>query len=190
MSNDTDAKFAAKLGLSDLLLLGGSGALLRFALSAAMRSWAIPPRSGAFWGLALASLALALIVAWQLFRIWRRRDSWALYLGAALLFILLYKAGNNRPELAVVELPLAILMLLPAGILVWAFLRQVRRADELERRILFEALAFAFVIEFTAATVYAFLEGLDVPRPPSILWAFLLVMSWAVGLGIFSRRYE
>ena len=34
------------------------------------------------------------------------------------------------------------------------------------------------------------LEGLDVPRPPSILWASLLVLSSAIGLGIFSRRYE
>ena len=40
------------------------------------------------------------------------------------------------------------------------------------------------------AIVYAFLEGLDVPRPPSILWASLLVISWAVGLGLFAQRYE
>jgi hypothetical protein len=31
---------------------------------------------------------------------------------------------------------------------------------------------------------------MDVPRPPSILWASLLVMSWAAGLGIFQRRYQ
>ena len=190
METDINAKSHAKLSLLDLLMLGGSGALLRLAMSASMHAWATHPRSPAAWGLTLASLALALSLVWQLLRIWRRRDSWALYLGAALLFVLLYKAGNNRPDLVPIELPLAILTLLPAGLLIWAFLRQVRQADELERRILFQALALAFVVEFIVAIVYAFLEGLDVPRPPSILWASLLVLSWAVGLGIFSRRYE
>jgi len=190
VETDINAKSPPKLSLLDLLLLGGSGALLRLATSSAMRAWALRPRTAATWGLTLVSLALALSIVLQLLRIWRRRDSWALYLGAALLFVLLYKAGNNRPELAPIELPLAILMLLPAGLLIWAFVRHVRRADELERRILFQALAFAFVVEFAVAIGYAFLEGFDVPRPPSILWASLLVMSWAVGLGIFSRRYE
>ena len=190
MKTDNGAKSPAKLTLLDLLALGVFGALLRLAASAAMRAWAIRAHPGAAWGLTLASLALALFLVWQLLRIWRRRDSWVLYLGAALLFVLLYKAGNNRPEIAPIELPLAILMLLPAGLLVWAFVRQVRQADELERRILFQALALAFVVEFAAAIGYAFLEGLDAPRPPSIMWAALLVMSWAVGLGIFSRRYE
>src|ERR1700687_3890877 len=180
METDINAKSHAKLSFLDLLMLGGSGALLRLAMSASMRAWATRPRSPAAWGLTLASLVLALSLVWQLLRIWRRRDSWALYLGAALLFVLLYKAGNTRPDLAPIELPLAILMLLPAGLLIWAFLRQVRQADELERRILLQALALAFVVEFIVAIVYAFLEGLDVPRPPSILWASLLVLLWAV----------
>lgn len=191
MSTDTSSKSSAKLSLLDLLLLGATGAPLRVAISAAMRAWTIQPRSAAVWALVAASLALTLVLLWQLLRIWRRRDSWVLYLGAALLFILFYKTGGNRPELAPLEPPLAILLLMPAGLLVWAFLRQIRRADELERRILFEALAFAFVVQFAVAIAYASLEGLvDVGRPPSILWAFLLVLSWAVGLGIFSRRYE
>jgi len=190
MLHDTTGEHPKKVSLLDLLLLGAAGFLLRLALSAAMGAWTKAPLSTGVWALAAASLALTLLLLWQLLRIWRRRDSWALYLGAALLLILFYKTGKYRPELAAIELPLAILLLLPAGLLVWAFLRQVCRADELERHILFRALTFAFVVEFTVAIAYAFLEGLDIPRPPSILWASLLVMSWAVGLGIFSRRYE
>ncbi len=190
MPDDIHSKTPAKLSLLHLLLLGATGVLLRVLLSAAMRARAVPTRSAALWGLGFASLVLALLLFWQLLRIWRRRDSWTLYLGAALLLILFYTAGKYRPELAAIELPLAILLLLPARLLVWAFLRQIRQADELERRILFQALAFAFVVEFTVAIAYAFLEDLDVPRPPSILWALLLVMSWAVGLGVASRRYE
>ncbi len=101
-----------------------------------------------------------------------------------------YKAGRNRPEISAFELPLAILLLVPAAILIWAFIRSIRRADELQRKILFEALALAFIVQFATAIVYAFLEGLDVRRPPSILWASLLVISWSVGLAIASRRYE
>ena len=190
MTSDIDSKSSGKLALWHLLALAAAGALLRFSLSAAMRARATQPRGSALWALVAASVALTLLLLWQLLAIWRRRDSWALYLGAALLCIVFYKAGRYRPELAPIELPLAILLLAPAALLVWAFVRQVRRADELERRILFQALAFAFVVEFSVAIVYAFLEGLDVPRPPSILWASLLILSWAVGLGIFQRRYE
>ncbi|HEY2798923.1 MAG TPA: hypothetical protein VGK26_13620 [Thermoanaerobaculia bacterium] len=191
MPNDTNAKIPAKIALPHLLALAATGVLLRLALSAGMRAWAAQPRSAipVLWA-GTTVLALTLLLLWQLRVIWKRRDSWALYLGAALLLILFYKAGNNRPELSPVEIPLAILLLLPAGLLVWAFVRQVRQADELERRILLQALAFAFVVEFTVAIAYALLEGMDVARPPSILWASLLVMSWAVGLGIFHRRYE
>ena len=195
MPHDTMSKSPQKIALAQLLALAASGLLLRLALSATLRAWpqSAPPRAGIAgiaWMLAASSLALALLLLWQLLRIWHSRDSWALYLGAALLFILFYKTGKYRPELSPVELPLAILLLLPAGLLVWAFLRQIRQADELQRRILLQALAFAFVVEFSVAIVYAFLEGLDVPRPPSILWASLLVISWAVGLGLFARRYE
>ncbi|HEY1252381.1 MAG TPA: hypothetical protein VGH97_14460 [Thermoanaerobaculia bacterium] len=183
-------KSPAKITLWHLFLLAATGAFLRLALSAAMRAWVLHPRPTSAVVLAAASLTLAVLLLAQLRLIWRRRESWALYLGAALLFILFYKIADNRPELSPIELPLAILLLLPAGLLVWTFVRQIRGADELERRILFQALAFAFVVEFSVAIVYALLEGVDVPRPPSILWASLLVMSWAVGLGIFHRRYQ
>lgn len=114
----------------------------------------------------------------------------ALYLAAATLFVLLtglVKLSSRVPSL---ELPIAAVGLAPAALLVWALVGNIRRADELERRILLEALAIAFVVEFTVAIVYAFLEGLGVSRPPSILWASLLVISWSVGLAIRSAHYE
>jgi hypothetical protein len=114
-----------------------------------------------------------------------------LYLAASLLFILLslvVKLSSRVPSS--LELPLAAAGLTPAAFLVWALVGQVRRADELERRILLEALAIAFVVEFTVAIVYAFLEGLGVARPPSILWASLLVISWSVGLVLRATHYE
>jgi hypothetical protein len=160
----------AKIALLDLAVLCVAGLALRLLLSASFRLQAF--------------VILAVFV-----RIWRRQD-WTFYLAAAFLFLFLYKFGGNRPELSSLELPLAIFALLPAGLLVWALLKKIRQADELERRILSEALVFAFVVEFSVAIVYAFLEGLGLRRPPSILWASLLVISWSVGLAISARSYE
>lgn len=190
MNDDTSARRPTRTGLLDLCLLTLAGTALRLFLSAALRAHAVSP-SAAAWGLAAASALAALAVLWQFFRIWRRREDWTLSLAAGLLFIVFYKAGHNRPELSAFELPLAVLLLAPAAILIWAFIRSIRRADELQRKILLEALAIAFVVQFATAIVYAFLEGPDVHRrPPSILWASLLVISWSVGLAIASRRYE
>jgi hypothetical protein len=173
----------------DLLVIALAGTALRLTLSASMRLAATKPGAPILWMLWLATGGLALLLVWQFLHLWRRRESWALYLGAALLFVLTYRLGNRRPEIAPLELPLAILLLAPAALLIWAFVRQVRGADELQRRILLEALAIAFAVEFTAAIAFALLESFDVPRPPSVLWAALLVMSWSVGLAVASRRY-
>ncbi len=43
------------------------------------------------------------------------------------------------------------------------------------------ALALAFVVELAAAIAFAL-------RPPSVMWAALLAISWSAGLAIFSRR--
>jgi len=178
------------LVVSYLALLAAGGIALRLLLSAALRRQATSPGSPLVWVFGAAAVAAAGVVLWAFVRVWRRRDNWPLYLGASLLFILLYKLGKFRPELASLELPLAIFALAPAAVLVWAFVRQVRGADELQRQILFEALAISFVVEFAVAIVYALLEGLGIPRPPSIFWASLLVISWSVGLAIRSARYE
>lgn len=190
MTDIANTKRPTKTEFLDLLLLALGGAALRLLLSAAMRARASSPSSAATWGFAAAAVVAALAVLWQFFRIWRRREDWTLYFAAGLLFILFYRVGRNRPELSALELPLAVLLLVPAALLIWAFVRSIRRADELQRRILFEALALAFIVQLAASIVFAFLEGLDVRRPPSILWASLLVISWSVGLAIASRRYE
>jgi hypothetical protein len=181
----------AKIALLDLAVLCVAGIALRLLLSASLRLHAANP--SALLPLAasvLGAVVAAFVILAVFVRIWRRRQDWTFYLAAAFLFLFLYKFGGNRPELSSLELPLAIFALLPAGLLVWALLKKIRQADELERRILSEALVFAFVVEFSVAIVYAFLEGLGLRRPPSILWASLLVISWSVGLAISARRYE
>lgn len=174
----------------DLTVVCLAGIGLRLLLPQAMRLHAESPASLTAWGLALAAALAAAALLWAFIRVFRRREDWALYLGAAVLFILLYKVGKNRPEISSLELPLAIFSLAPAGLLAWAFVRRIRQADELGRHILYEALAVSFVVQFVAMVIYAFLEGLGLARPPSILWALLLLTSWSVGLAVSSWRYQ
>jgi hypothetical protein len=99
-----------------------------------------------------------------------------------------WKGTPEQPAAA--EIALGLLPLAPAALIVWAFFRMLRQADELQRRILHQALAFAFAVTFSAAFAWAFLEGLGLPRVPAVAWCSLLVISWALGLAIFSKRYE
>ena|SRR5262245_15348336 len=123
-------------------------------------------------------------------RVVRFQKNRVLYLGAAVLFVLFYVLGRFAADLPAPDLLIAIGGLTPTILLVWAFLRHIRRADDLQRRILLKTLAVSFVIVFTVAIVYSFLEGLGVPRPPSVIWASLLVISWTVCIAISARRYE
>jgi hypothetical protein len=118
------------------------------------------------------------------------RKNQALYLGAFVLFVLFYVLGRFAADLPSVDLLIAIGGLTPAVLLVWAFLRHIRRTTDLQARLLLKTLSASFAVVFTAAIIYAFLEGLGVPRPPSVLWASLLVISWTASLAISAGRYE
>jgi membrane associated rhomboid family serine protease len=123
-------------------------------------------------------------------RVVRFRKNQALYLGAFVLFVLFYVLGRFAADLPSVDLLIAIGGFTPAVLLVWAFLRHIRRATDLQVRLLLKTLSASFVVVFAAAIIYAFLEGLGVPRPPSVLWASLLVISWTASLAISAGRYE
>src|SRR5262249_13963746 len=89
-----------------LALLSAAGIALRLLLSAALRRQARSPGWPLVWVFGSAAFAAASVVLWTFVRVWRRRDNWPLYLGASLLFILLYKLGKFRPEISSLELPL------------------------------------------------------------------------------------
>jgi hypothetical protein len=160
--------------------------LARHALAAhAAGTWPAPALP-----LALGATAALAALAFFFARILRRQEHWTLYLGGALAVAMLYGLEEAVDRGSVADVALALLPLLPAGLVVWAFFRMLRQADELQRRILSQALAFAFTVTFAASFTWAFLEGLGLPRARAILWCALLVISWAIGIGIFSRRYD
>ena len=72
----------------------------------------------------------------------------------------------------------------------WIVLREMRRMDELQVRVQFEALGFAFAGTAILTFSYGFLEGLGYPRLSMFtVWPILAVL-WAVGLVLARRRYQ
>jgi hypothetical protein len=138
----------------------------------------------------IAAAASAAVVLGAFVALLRRPEEWMLYLGAAFLLVLLQKSVRYRPEIAAAELPLALFAFIPAALLLVHFVRRLRSADELERRILGEALGIAFAIEFAGTVLYGLGEGTSgLPRASAIWWSALLVAAWSAGLAIARARY-
>jgi len=80
--------------------------------------------------------------------------------------------------------------MLPAAATAWVILRELRRMDELQRRIQLEALGFSFAGTAILTFSYGFLEGLGYPRLSMFtVWPVLAVL-WVVGLVLARRRYQ
>ena len=72
----------------------------------------------------------------------------------------------------------------------WAILRELRRMDELQRRIQLEALGFSFAGTAILTFSYGFLEGLGYPKLSMFtVWPILAAL-WIIGLVLARRRYQ
>jgi hypothetical protein len=92
----------------------------------------------------------------------------------------------DQPLKAVV----ALIPLIPAGFALVAYLRFLRRMDELGRRIQLEALAFAFGAAGMLTLAYGFLENAGFPQL-SYIWVFpTMIALWGIGGAIASYRYR
>ena len=178
--------------IQELVLIYGSAIALRIAAKVWSRletsDRATPTRNLLF----AAGAALLIAVAAFFFRrMIRRRDYWAVFLAGALAFAAFFRFDKGPTAVGtVLEKPLVLLPILPAALATWAFLSMIREADELERRINYQALSFAFVVTFSASLAYALLEDLGLPRVSSFWWWLVLAVSWGVGLTIYSRKYR
>jgi hypothetical protein len=83
----------------------------------------------------------------------------------------------------------SLLPMVPGLGMCWAVLRQLRRMDELQRRLQLEALAFAFATTALLTFSYGFLENVGFPRASMFtVWPGMGV-AWVVGLALARRRY-
>ena len=80
--------------------------------------------------------------------------------------------------------------MLPAAAMAWVILRELRRMDELQRRIQLEALGFSFAGTAILTFSYGFLEGLGYPRLSMFAVWPILAGLWIVGLVLARRRYQ
>ena len=115
---------------------------------------------------------------------------------SAMLLIVLFFAARIALELP--DLPTAlrvVIALVPLPVFIWllvAFIRDVREADELERRIQLEALAVAFPLTLLLVMTLGLLQ-IAIPLPPED-WSYrhiwpLLYVFYLVGLTNARRRY-
>jgi len=84
---------------------------------------------------------------------------------------------------------IALSPMVACGVCCQVVLRQLRRMDEMQRRIQLEALGFAFAGTAMLSFSYGFLEGLDYPRL-SMFWIWPVMAGlWCFGLVLARRRY-
>ncbi|KPD27228.1 hypothetical protein ABZR71_25480 [Pseudomonas paraeruginosa] len=109
----------------------------------------------------------------------------AAYAAAVLLsgqFLAGLEAGAGRVLLALLPVPPMIAMAL-------VVIRQLRRLDEMGRRIHLEALALAFVCTALLTFAYGFLETIGFPKLSMFFVWPLMGATWAIGCVLALRRY-
>ena len=86
----------------------------------------------------------------------------------------------------------AILPVIPAGLLVWLFVRALAGLDELQRRTQLQALGFALCATALLTFGYGFLENVGMPHLNFTLVLPLIAVLWAAGLGVLAvgQRYR
>lgn len=109
----------------------------------------------------------------------------AAYVAAVFVSATLLKSVTH----AIIRPAVALLPMVPAVFVIIAIIRQLRRLDELQRRIQFEALAISFMGTAFITFGYGFLQLVGFP-PVSwfAVWPIMAVL-WLAGLWFSKRRY-
>ncbi len=137
----------------------------------------------------LAAFAAAALFLWTLLRLVQLGE-WAWYPAASLLLLLLYTAARYPARMSGWVAPLAAIFVGSAGVLLWRFAQAVRRADELQKRILHQAFAAGFVVELAAVLIASIANDAGAPRLHAIWWGVTLVAAWSAALTVSAARYE
>lgn len=122
------------------------------------------------------------------------RDGVAFWSAVAwgVLFIIARLGVEAVPHDSVAAILVALLPVPALFVALWAFIRGVGRADELERRIHLEALAVAFPLSLALLMVLGLLElATDLNRANwsyRHLWPFMVIF-WLAGMALARRRY-
>lgn len=108
----------------------------------------------------------------------------------ALLVIACVKLLKHLPA-SPLRIPLALLPALPMLWVIWAVVRYLKRADELQRRVHLEALSVAAGVTAFLSLSYGLLENLGGLPMISAWWGFVVLdLIWAFTSLILFRRYR
>ena len=108
---------------------------------------------------------------------------YAVFLVGSILFI------NANPTSSL-RVAVALIPMIPALFVPFVVLRQLRRMDELQRRVQLEALGFAFATTAVLTFGYGFVENVGAPHISWFaVWPLMAVL-WAIGVGIANRRFR
>ncbi len=84
----------------------------------------------------------------------------------------------------------ALIPMVPGSGMCWVIVRQFHRMDELQRRIQFEALGFAFAGTAIVTFSYGFLETVGFAKVSMFfVWGVMAVL-WSLGMAVATRRYR
>jgi hypothetical protein len=114
--------------------------------------------------------------------------------GAMLLYIVLLFGvkwiDRIMHPIGAARIALALVPMIACAAAVFAILRGIRRLDEFQRQIQFEALAFAFAVTAFGTFGWGFIEGAGAPKLPTFgVWP-IMAISWIVGKALADRRYR
>lgn len=82
----------------------------------------------------------------------------------------------------------AALPVIPAGLVLWLFVRALARLDELQKRIQLQAFGFALAATALLTFGYGFLEGAGLPHLNWTMVLPLIAVLWALAVGGLALR--
>jgi len=85
---------------------------------------------------------------------------------------------------------IAAVPVLPAGIVIWLFVRALSRLDEVHKRVQVQALGFSLAATALLTFGYGFLESIGWPAMNGTLILPLMALLWGVGMIAIALRYR
>ncbi len=84
----------------------------------------------------------------------------------------------------------ALIPVVPAGLVIWLFMRALSRLDEVNKRIQVQALGFSMAATALTTFGYGFLEGVGWPPLNGTFILPLMALLWGMGMVVLALRYR
>jgi hypothetical protein len=84
----------------------------------------------------------------------------------------------------------ALIPVVPAGLVIWLFMRALSRLDEVQKRMQVQALGFSMAATALLTFGYGFLEGVGWPALNGAFILPLMALLWGMGMAVLVLRYR